>query len=176
MNIPYLGELVKDEQFDWYYSQPIEIILFGGIKCQVIVEGYEEDDRKADFHEAISNLLSASPSVLKDAEPYIYQYYEDIRRLCASSDEEFPIIESASEIWEHISLGSEPMVSRRAYGDHGIYISLECNCGWEQEHGLQIVLFQGKTVCKVSPYDGHLTNSDAFANEKFEHVIYRRIA
>ncbi len=176
MNIPGLGELVKDERFDWYYSQPIEIAVFGGMKCQIVVEGYEEDECKAEFHEAISNLLSASPLALKDAEIYIYQYYEDIHRLCGSSHDEFPIIKSPSEIWAHISLGSEPMVSRRSYGDHKIYISLECNCDWEPEHGLQIVFFEGKKVCKVGPYDGHLTNSDAFANEKFEHVIYRRIA
>ena len=31
------------------------------------------------------------------------------------------------------------MVSRRAYGDKGIYVSLECNCDSEPEHGLQLV-------------------------------------
>ncbi|HEY7328274.1 MAG TPA: hypothetical protein VH592_11565 [Gemmataceae bacterium] len=64
------------------------------------------------------------------------------------------------------------MVSRRAYGDKGIYISVECGCEWEQEHGLQLVLRNGLKVNKLGGYDGHLTNSDAFDDESLEHVIY----
>ncbi len=55
------------------------------------------------------------------------------------------------------------MVTRRPYGDKGIYISVECGCDWEEEHGLQLVLKNGLKVNKLGGYDGHLTNSDAFA-------------
>jgi hypothetical protein len=40
-----------------------------------------------------------------------------------------------------------------------------CGCDWEEEHGLQIVLRNGVRVNKVDGYDGHLTNSDAFADD-----------
>jgi hypothetical protein len=46
------------------------------------------------------------------------------------------------------------------------------NCDWEVEHGMQLVLRDGRTVSKVSPYDGHLTNADAFADPKLVGVIY----
>jgi Transposase DDE domain len=51
------------------------------------------------------------------------------------------------------------------------YISVEnfetvAECG-----GLQIVFKDGLCVSKVGPYDGHLTNSDAYANDEFEDVI-----
>lgn len=62
--------------------------------------------------------------------------------------------------------------SRRAYGDKGIYVSLECSCDWEPEHGLQIVFKDGKRVNKISSYDGHLTNSDAYADDDLEDVIF----
>jgi len=64
------------------------------------------------------------------------------------------------------------MVSRRAYGDKGIYVSLECNCNWEPEHGLQLVFKNGSTIKKVGPYDGHLANSDAYADDRLENVVY----
>lgn len=65
------------------------------------------------------------------------------------------------------------MVTRRPYGDKRIYISLECGCDWEREHGLQIVFKEGQYVNKLGPYDGHLTNSDAFADDALEDIVYK---
>ncbi|WP_407939254.1 DUF6985 domain-containing protein [Microbulbifer thermotolerans] len=48
------------------------------------------------------------------------------------------------------------MVLRRPYGDKLVYISLECSCDWEREHGLQIVFKQGLYVNKIGPLDGIL--------------------
>ena len=62
--------------------------------------------------------------------------------------------------------------TRRPHGDELVYISLACSCEWEQEHGLQIVFKQGLYINKVGPYNGHLTNSDAYGNDKLENVIY----
>ena len=76
------------------------------------------------------------------------------------------------ELWRHVEIGDQPVVARRAHGDKGVYISLECNCDWEPEHGLQLVFKDGRAVCKVGPFDGHLTNSDAYADASLEHVIY----
>jgi hypothetical protein len=175
-SIPGLGEVTKDERFVWYYSQPLTLAVLNGAEGRIVLEGYDEDANKAEYHEAIANLLSATPLVLKEVEGFIYQYYQDIATYYLEDDGEFPRIASPSEIWEHIELGSEPMVSRRGYGDHAVYVSLECNCDWEPEHGLQIVLKAGNRVCKIGPYDGHLTNSDAFADQSLENVIYRRLA
>ena len=91
------------------------------------------------------------------------------------SDEEYVSIKTPSEVWSHVEFGEEVVVSRRSYGDKKIYVSIECSCDWEPEHGLQIVLKDGKAISKVGPYDGHLTNSDAYADERLENVIYRPI-
>ena len=87
-------------------------------------------------------------------------------------DEGYTVIESPSDVWAHVRLGCEPMVVRRASGDKGIYVSVECNCDWEIEHGLQIVFKNGLRVNKIGPYDGHLTLSDAYNNESLDNVIY----
>jgi len=155
MEIPGLGTVTKDDRFGWLCSEPISVPVLGGKMCSIVVEGYEEDDAKQDYHAAITNFLSIDPPILKEAEPFIFLYYEDIKNLV--DDEDIVSIKSPSGIWNHVKLGNEPMVTRRTYGDMGIYISLECNCDWEQEHGLQIVFKNGLKVNKVGPYDGHLT-------------------
>jgi hypothetical protein len=79
-----------------------------------------------------------------------------------------------SDVWSYVHFGSELHVSRRTKGDveDGVYLSIECNCDWEPEHGMQLVLRDGRTVSKVSPYDGHLTNADACDDPRLMGVVY----
>ena len=175
MQIPVLGQVTKDERFGWLYSAPLPLSALENRKVRIVLEGYEEDENKDDFHSAISAFLSIGASVLKAAEPHVFSYYRDMNGYWTPSDEEYVSIKTPSEVWSHVELGEEAFVSRRSSGDKGIYVSIECNCDWEPEHGLQIVFKDGKSISKVGPYDGHLTNSDAYADERFENVIYRPI-
>ncbi|RDH43718.1 hypothetical protein B9G39_09845 [Zooshikella ganghwensis] len=59
------------------------------------------------------------------------------------------------------------------YGDKAIYISLSCECDWEEEHGLLLVFKEGRYINKLGGYDGHLTNSDAYGDKNLEKVVYR---
>ncbi len=172
MDIPGLGAVKKDPQLHWYRSKPILVPVLGRKKRRIVVAGYDDDPKPGEFHVAIANFLSITPVVLKEAEPYVFQYYEATKANWGPDDREFVRIASASLVFRHVRLGNEPMVTRRAYGDKGIYVSLECGCDWEEEHGLQIVFKNGLKVNKVGPYDGHLTNSDAYASKKLENVIY----
>ena len=56
----------------------------------------------------------------------------------------------------------------------GGYVSVECECDWEPEHGLQIVFRDGRTVTKVGPYNGHLTNNSAYGRQDLDDVVYQR--
>ncbi|MFB2681633.1 DUF6985 domain-containing protein [Shewanella mangrovisoli] len=173
IEIPLLGELEKDQFDDWLRSKPIAVNVLGGDQFEFIFEEYEQDEAKEEFHEAIKNFLSIDESVLKKAQDHIYKYYKDIFEQLVPEDDWYVEIASPDEIWKHIKFGSTPMVSRRPYGDELVYISLECSCDWEREHGLQIVFKQGLHVNKVGPFDGHLTNSDAYADDNLENVVYR---
>ncbi len=172
MEIPRLGECKFDERDGCYVSEPISLAVMNRKKCRILVEGYDEDPPVEDFHEAISNFLEAPSTVLMAAEPHSFKYYLDVKASIEPEDD-FPSIGSPSEIWPFVQLRGEAIVSRRPYGDNGIYISLECNCDWEPEHGLQIVFKNGAVVNKIGPYDGHLTNSDAYADSALENVVYR---
>jgi len=172
MNIPGLGKVTKGKYGD-YRSKPIPVLVLGGRKCCIAVEGYDDDPDKEAFHVAIANFLSLKEAVLKQAESCVFQYYKDLEDAWKSYCDDFKPIKSPGEVWAHVRLGSEPTFSRRSYGDEGIYVSLECGCDWEEEHGMQIVFKSGLKVNKVGPFDGHLTNSDAYDDESLENVVYR---
>jgi hypothetical protein len=174
MNIPGLGVVTKDESSGWYYSRPFRLPLLRNAECQIVVESYDEDPRPEEMHAAIANLLRCPFSVLEAAQEHVYRYYLDANSNWRPDDEEFVNIGAQPDVWHHVQLGAEPMVTRRAYGDKAVYVSIECNCDWEPEHGLQIVLRNGEQVVKVGPFDGHLTNSDAYADNSLENVVYRQ--
>lgn len=169
IEVPGLGRMTRDEEFkELLRSDPIAIKVLGGQRCGVILEHYEDDPRKEDFHEAIANFLSIDHAVLKAAEPHLYAYYQDNREYC-----EDLVIEQPGDVWDHIQFGNDPLVTRRHNGDRAVYISLECECAWEVEHGLQIVFKGGLRVNKIGPYDSHLTNANARGDDSLEDVIYR---
>jgi hypothetical protein len=172
MEIPGLRKCTFDEDQGCYVSKPISLAVLSGKKCTVLVEGYDEDPPVEDFDAAIANFLKAPNTVLTSAQSHIFRYYLDIKESVEPEDD-FPSIGSPSDIWKFVQLGEEAFVSRRPHGDKSIYISLECNCDWEPEHGLQIVFKNGGIVNKIGPFDGHLTNSDAYADDTLEDVVYR---
>jgi hypothetical protein len=170
MDIPGLGTVTKDPESNSYYSAPLPIGVLGGQPCSIQLDGYAEDVNPEDFHVAIANVISLSPAILVTAEADIFQYYQDSGEL--GDPEEDVVIESPSGVWKHIQIGDQLIVSRRTDGDRGIYVSLACSCDWQHEYGLQIVFKNGLVINKVGPYDGHLTNSDAYADESLETVVY----
>jgi len=170
MQIPGLGSVTRDDGD--LYSEPIRLDVLWGKECRIVLEGYEDDSDKEGFHTAIQAFRSCGPEVLKAAEPHIFRYHKDIIGHWDPVDDEY-IIDSPSDVWKHIELGHKPIFSRNHFGDRGIYVSLECECDWEPEHGLQIVFRNGNTVCKIGPYDGHLTNASAHGDPRLENVIYR---
>jgi hypothetical protein len=174
MELPDIGAFEKDEDLDWYMSSPLPIPVLGNAQCSIVVEGYDDDPAKEDFHTAIRNFLSIGPSVLKDIEPHVFNYYQDCNRYFRPGDEQYLDIRMPEGVWRHIQLGLEANVSRSSR-TRDIYISLECNCDWEPEHGLLIVFKNGIVVNKIGPYDGHLTNSDAFGDNDSEDVVYRAL-
>jgi hypothetical protein len=177
MEIPGLGTMTKDEEFkhfNWHFSAPLSIPVLGGFMLRVGVEEYERDPRKEEFHAAIANFLAAGPEVLKASEKHIFRYYQQVKER-AEPGEEIISIASPTDVWKHVEFESYAMTRRRPYawGDQGVYITLDSWCGWEEEHGLQIVFKNGLAINKVGPFDGHLTNEDAYGEEGLEDVVYR---
>lgn len=149
--------------------------MLNGHKIAFVVEGFAEDDSQEDFGKAIRNLLSAKPSMLKAVTDELYHYFLDANDNEYRDEDDQVEISSPDDVWRCVNFGEEVHIERRGYGDGGVYASFECGCEWEEEHGLQIVFKNGNAVCKIGPYDGHLTNSDAYDDESLENVIYVRV-
>jgi uncharacterized protein DUF6985 len=110
--------------------------------------------------------------MVDEPEGAIFDDYRDVARLV--DGEELPFIARAEDVWRHITLGDSMSFLRRSEDDT-VSCSIECNCDWEVEHGLQIVLKNGNEVPKVGPFDGHLSNADAYGDPALEGVVYRRM-
>lgn len=175
MDVPHLGEMKYDEEDGWYRSQSIRVAFLAEGKCVIVLEGYVDDNAKGDFHVTIQNLLRLDRSAIEAVSDDAFQYYHDAHENVYRDEEDQILIDTAETVWEHVDFGDEIHVSRRHFGDRQVYASIECNCDWEDECGLQIVLKNGKTVCKLGPYDGHLTNSDAYDDDTLENVVYKRV-
>jgi len=171
--VPQLGQLEEDDEYDnWLRSDPISVSVLGGGEFVFTLEDYMEDKRQEEFHKAIENILTLEESILKRAQGDIYQYYKDVNSQSEPGENWYVEIEEPEDIWNHIQFEDVLMVKRRPYKDELVYIDIECTCDWEREHGLQIVFKEGLFVNKVGSYDGHLTNSDAYANDELENVVY----
>lgn len=172
--VPKLGELKEDDDFDnWLRSDPVSVSVLGGSEFVFILEDYVSDTEQEQFHQAIENFLSLGELALKKAESEIFQYYKDVNNESEPGDGWYVEIEKPQDVWNHIRFRGRVHVKRRNFRDKLIYIDIECDCDWEQEHGLQIVFKQGLFVNKVGAYDGHLTNSDSYAKDELENVIYQ---
>jgi hypothetical protein len=171
IEIPGLGVLRQESADDWYCSEPKHLAVLGDEMCFISIANYDEDPNQQDFHVAIQNFLSIDESAIRAVEQHIYQYYQDCNKCFDPKDEEFIEIASPADIWEHIELGGEAVVSRCCSGDQGIYVSLASYCDWAEEQGLQIVFKNGLTVNRIGTCSGHLTNSDD--GNQLENVVYR---
>jgi hypothetical protein len=176
VQIPGLGPVSEDADLGWYHSAPLAVPVLGSAPCRVVLDGYADDARQEDFHEAIRTFLTLDPSALTAAAPSIFAYYRDVMNdlLAHGEDDLYIDIEGPHDVLNHVRPGDEAIVSRDAHGDRHVYVSLECECDWEPEHGLQIVFRDGHTVTKVGPYDGNLTNAAAYPTAELDGAVYYR--
>ncbi len=63
---------------------------------------------------------------------------------------------NAKEVWAYICPTEIVLLKDRYKEKKGVYINILCECDWEEEHGLQIVLKDGNHLVRVSGQDGNL--------------------
>ena len=173
MNIPGLGTLLQDDDNDWLISQPVAIAALDGIECELLIEAYVGDSKTEDFHDAIENFIHLSKTSLAAAEPAIFAYYQDVAQLRRAEKQDVTEIATPADVWQHIHFGTEALIVRRSTGDQAVYVSLECDCDWEEERGLQLVFKYGKQISKVGPFDDFLSNADVYGLAELDQVIYQ---
>lgn len=172
MEFPGVGPIVEDK-YGWQVNGNVVVPAFGPEEREIFLEDYEPEDSRREYHRALRNLMRAGPELLTAATADVYRYFCDMNEELEPGDPEYLVIERPGDVWQHVQIGTEIVLSRRRGDDPVVYASIECNCDWEPEHGLQLVFRSGLHICKVGAFDGHLTNVDAYADPSLEGVVYR---
>jgi len=128
---------------------------------------------------ALANFIKGGDALLDKATKHLWRYYR--ATIAAFSDieiddYEIPRLARDADIWKHVTLSLPPSfhLGRQSKYEPGIsYFSFEGGVSWEPEHGLQVVFEHGRRVCKVGPYDGHLTQAHAFGDLSLVRVVFK---
>jgi len=144
-----------------------------GRDVSIVLVGFLDDPAPSEFHDVVRNLLAQTRDTLLVASSDLQNYCSDINQFLAPVDELH--VDDPRDLWNHVRFGNEVYIERRHHGDRKLYATIECGCDWEEEHGLQIVFREGLAVTKLGPYDGHLSNADAYADPSLQNTIYRKM-
>ena len=125
-----------------------------------------------------TNFTSRGPELLDAATDHLWAYYRSVAAALSPAEREqrgVPTIDESGDIWEQVEIRFPPAftLGGRRFAPARSYISFEGEVSWEIEHGLQLVVEDGRRVCKVGPYDGHVTNAHAYGDESLLGVVFR---
>lgn len=170
-----LGALARHPHIDgWVQSELVRIDSLGGHRFRFVFQESATVDDEVAVPSALQNLLRPDLNLVAQAEGHVFRYFQDTMRLLGEDAPELTVA-TAAEVWRYVEFGESIHVHHER-GDQfvpaGVYLSVECECAWEAEHGLQLVFRDGLEVVKVGMYDGHLTNAHAFADPRLASVVY----
>jgi len=173
MRIEGLGDLNQNPDIpEWLDSDETGIPVLGNRSYTITFQNIADDPASEEFAEAIGNFLRLSEQDREETNQYVFADYRDFVE-CVGEDEFDFTIDDETTVWDHVH-PTQIYVSRRYYGDKAVYVQIAAECDWEEEHGLQVVYREGKSLRRVSSQDGHLTNSDAYDRPELEDVIVRK--
>lgn len=154
MDVPGVGPMSGEDYDDGTYisANTVEVPALGGARCHVTFAGYDDETDKGEFPAALAAFLALDAATVRAASPEIFEYYRDASADLAAAGVDVVAIAGPDDVWEHIS-PHDVSVERH---DGQVYLAVECECEWEVEHGLVIVLRGGVEVTRIGPYDGHL--------------------
>lgn len=144
---------------EWLISSPVSVPFSPVKKLQFIFdEGLPDAQVSPDAVDAVKNFMSLGESDRLGASLAVYRNYQEFVQATMRGE---LAVRRPEEIWSFVT-PREICVGRRSRLDKRIYIQLFCECGWDPEHGLQLVFREGAELSRVSMQDGHLTYADAF--------------
>jgi hypothetical protein len=145
-----VGQLKPNEyDDDFYESQPIEIQYFNNIKVKIGFTDAEDENYLKSADRILNDFLQLDLNNKISDSQKVYDYYLEILKYGYTK----PLkIDTAQDIWNFVS-----PIEIIIHWDESVdyYLCVDCNCEWEQEHGLQLVFKNGITLTRASGNDGH---------------------
>lgn len=162
-----IGVLHQHERFDdWWEGPSVPIPLFDQLPVKISFINLPSDetlDFLLDADIALSNFLNLGPEARQQVAPLVWQNCKEMLEAIDYDEQDKKLwdIKASEEIWSFVQI-KNVYIERRDRRGRDIYVTVSCECDWEQEHGLQLVFRQGKKLTRVSAIDGHLTEADAY--------------
>lgn len=150
----------------------VQVSYFDGIEIphDARADEFTDADRAT---AAMSAFLALTPADRLADSPHVWAYYRDYYEMVGGQDwldAEMGVPAGPEGIWVHVH--PQQLYLSMRDGDPACYVVVDCNCDWEQEHGLMLVWRDGKRLTKVGGFDGHVTNVDAYDDPAYADVVY----
>lgn len=174
-----IGELVPHEEVEeWWQSKPIAIPFFAGQALAITFMNFELEDDPSylwEVDQALRHFLAKGDSDRLELSGLVYKNCMDFLNAIGFDEMDKPLwdMKKEEEVWKFV-YPQEIEITRRNRRDKDIYLTVACECSWEQEHGLQLVFRQGKQLTRVSAQDGWTTEADAFGKPDSEDELLSR--
>jgi hypothetical protein len=167
VTIPSLGTLVNVES-DWLTSEPVDVPALG-THCRFIVDGFVPAETTSLSESAQAFCALSTDELRREAGDHVWAYYSDFAAHYGD-EPRFPAIAGVDQVWDFVKFGAEVWVRRQ---EGHWYVSVESECAWEPEHGLELVFRGGNELVKVGQVDGQVTNRWAYNDDSIpDNVIY----
>lgn len=103
---------------------------------------------------AAASIAEWSDALLAELEAASFRYYRDIAEAVGLDE---PVLDAPEAIWEHVTLLGVMLVPEE--DGPRAYVSVELNCTWEEEHGMEWVVRDDGAAIWVGPYEGFYPHS-----------------
>ncbi len=137
---------------DFFESEPYPISYFDNKKLKI---GFVEAKHQPYLGEAdsvLQNFLKLSVADRIDGSLMVHHYYNETLKHGYTKPLDIKAVE---DIWNFV-YPSEITTHWDENGD--FYLCISCDCAWEEEHRLQLVFKDGKSLTRVSGHDGGFTD------------------
>lgn len=142
-----LGEMrrVADTP-EWLGSEPVRVELFEGKLLQFIIETEEMDLASSweSIESAVAKFLALNGDRREGITELLYKNYEIYIQGWDSPPSEVKI---PSDLWRYVY--PDNVYVRQRLKDKDFYIVVWGECGWEPEHGLEMVFKHGDQIVSV---------------------------
>ena len=146
-----VGQLTQDKHFEeWWNSDLIEIPYFQNKGLKIVFTAAESKEYFELADIALGNFMQLTISDRESDSSLISENYKQNLIFDYTPKLE---LKTDNEIWNFV-YPSNIILEQNEKGE--VFVLIECNCKWEEEHGLQLVFKNGKELTRVSYCDGGL--------------------
>ena len=128
---------------DIYFSSPFEIPFFDNQMIAIGVGAANHKETLEAADNALENFMNLTAKDRLPSSQKVLTYYQTCLEYGMSKELE---IKTGSDVWRYVD-PVEIMVE--SISGEGTLILVNCECEWEQEHGLMLTFKNGKDLIKV---------------------------